>query len=139
MTIVVETMFLWHRLKSREFPVHVEAKLVQRFLEELRVLLHGVEGVFGTFEGNGPVIWKSWTSFFEGQWKLNHMVRANSYFPYDLVEEVSLIVGVTRQLIFSGTLDGKGSLLIILKALLGKWQRINVGWALGLSFKDLRI
>ena len=67
------------------------------------------------------------------------MVRANSYLPYDLVEEVSLIVGVTRQLIFSGTLDGKGSLLIILKAPLGKWQRINVGWTLGMSFKDLRI
>ena len=38
MAILVETMFLRDRFKSRDFSVHVEGKLIQRSLEEFRGL-----------------------------------------------------------------------------------------------------
>ena len=38
MAIFVKTVFLGNRFKSRDFPVNVEGKLIQCFLEEFRGL-----------------------------------------------------------------------------------------------------
>ena len=58
----------------------------------------------------------------------------DSYVRHDLVEEGTLVVGVSRQLVLFGTLNGKGSLFIIMKIMLG--IRRKVDGILGLGFED---
>ena len=72
--------------------------------------------------------------FSERQWKLYHTVRADSYVRHDLVEEGTLLVGVSRQLVLFGALDGKGSLFIILEIMLGIWREVD--YILGLGFEN---
>ena len=76
---------------------------------------------------------KGWLGVPERQGKLYHTVRADSYVRHDLVEEGTLVVGVSIQLVLLVTLNGEGSLFIIMKIMLGKWHGVGV---LSLSFED---
>ena len=79
-----------------------------------RLHIPAFEGTLSAFESYGSVGWKGWLGFPERQWELYHTVRADPYVRHDLVKEGTLVVFVSIQLVLFGTLNGDGSLLLIL-------------------------
>ena len=134
MAIFVETMFRRDGFESRDFPVHVEGKLVKCFLEEFGGLPQAFEGTLSAFESYGSVGWKGWLGFPERQWELYHTVRADPYVRHDLVKEGTLVVFVSIQLVLFGALNGEGSLFAIVEIALN--IRRGVDNVLGLGFED---